>query len=75
NEMVTAETLLDAAVARSDMLAAQSPAAFRATKARFRALVMEGFEDARKAAIAGMQVAYAAGEPQLRMRAFLGERT
>ncbi len=74
NEVVTAETLLDAAVARADLLAAQSPAAFRATKARFRTLVMEGFEDAREAAIAGMQAAYAAGEPQRRMRAFLEAR-
>lgn len=71
NELVTAETLLESAISRANMLSAQSPVAFRASKARFRALVMDGFEDARMAAIAGMQAAYSAGEPQRRMRTFL----
>lgn len=74
NELVAVESLQAEAIARAASLAAQSPTAFRATKARFRAQVMEGFAEARAAAIAGMQAAYAAGEPQVRMRAFLERR-
>lgn len=39
--------------------------------ARFHTQVLAGFDEARAAAIAGMQAAYATGEPQARTRAFL----
>lgn len=74
NELVTPDELADAAFFRARDLAHKSPAAFRATKARFRALLLDGFEDARAAAIAGMQAAYAAGEPQALMRKFLAKQ-
>ena len=71
NELVTPEEFHDATHARALALAALSPSAFRATKARFRAQVFAGFEEARLAAIEGMEAAYAAGEPQARMARFL----
>lgn len=74
NELVPPEELIETATHRAHELAGKSPAAFRATKARFRDHLLDGFEEARQAAIHGMQQAYAAGEPQARMRAFL-ERT
>jgi enoyl-CoA hydratase/carnithine racemase len=74
NELVPPDELAEAAILRARDLAAKSPAAFRATKARFRSLVLSGFAEARAAASAGMQAAYAAGEPQARMRAFLDKQ-
>ena len=73
NEIVEAPELLDAAVARARALAGKSTIAFRATKARFREFALSGFEDARAAAIAGMQAAYATGDPQAQMARFLAK--
>ena len=74
NEVVPQTELAGAALARAADLAARSPQAFRATKARFREQVLAGFDEARAAAIAGMQGAYAAGEAQARMQGFLDRR-
>lgn len=71
NEVVPETALAAAALARAEDLAERSPQAFRATKARFRDQLLAGFDEARAAAIAGMQAAYAAGEAQARMQAFL----
>lgn len=74
NELVEPSELRARAVARAAALAAKSPTAFRETKARFAELALRGFDDARAAAIRGMRAAYAAGEPQAVMRAFLERR-
>lgn len=74
NEVVPPAELATAALARARDLAGRSSQAFRATKARFRDQVLAGFDEARAAAIAGMQAAYAAGEAQARMHAFLDRR-
>ena len=74
NEVVPQAQLATAALARASDLAGRSAQAFRATKARFREPILAGFDGARAAAIAGMQAAYAAGEAQARMRAFLDRR-
>ncbi|MSR15784.1 MAG: enoyl-CoA hydratase/isomerase family protein [Gammaproteobacteria bacterium] len=74
NEIVPALELTETAYAQARALAAKSRVAFVATKARFREEVLAGFESARAAAIAGMQAAYAAGEPQRRMAEFLTKR-
>ncbi len=74
NEVVAAGELQAAAHARAEALAAKSPIAFRHTKARFREMALAGFEDALRAAVLGMQAAYAAGEPQAAMTRFLALR-
>jgi len=74
NELVPPEELDDAAFERARELAHRPALAFRATKARFRDHVLEGFEDARAAAIAGMQAAFVAGQAQAAMKAFLARR-
>jgi enoyl-CoA hydratase len=73
NDIVPPAELIDAANRQARVLAAKSAVAFMATKARFRDHVLSGFADAREAAIAGMQAAYAAGEPQRRMAQFLAK--
>lgn len=74
NELVPLPELTDAARIQAHALAAKAAVAFAATKARFREHVLAGFEAARAAAIAGMQAAYTAGEPQRRMAEFLAKR-
>ena len=56
-------------------LAAKAPIAFRRTKARFRELAMQGFEEAFRAGTLGQQAAYADGEPQAIMAKFLRGRS
>ena len=71
NELVGVAELQARACARAADLADRGSVAFRETKARFAELALRGFEDARRAAIKGMQAAYASGEPQAAMRRFL----
>jgi enoyl-CoA hydratase len=71
NELAGAAELRSRASDRAADLAERGPVAFRETKARFAELALRGFEDARRAAIRGMQAAYASGEPQDAMRRFL----
>jgi enoyl-CoA hydratase/carnithine racemase len=71
NELVGASELRTRACERAADLAARGPVAFRATKARFAELALRGFEGARRAAVEGMQAAYASGEAQAAMRRFL----
>ncbi len=53
--------MLDAALMRARALAGKSAVAFRATKARFREFALSGFDEARDAAIRGIQAAYVTG--------------
>jgi enoyl-CoA hydratase len=75
NELVPPAELTEAAYLQARVLAGKSRTAFIATKTRFREHVLEGFDAARAAAIAGMQAAYTAGEPQRRMTEFLNKRS
>jgi enoyl-CoA hydratase/carnithine racemase len=72
NELVGAAELRSRACDRAADLAERGAVAFRETKARFAALALRGFEDARRAAVRGMQAAYASGEAQRAMQRFLG---
>lgn len=74
NELTAGESLVDAAFARAREFARRPRVAFIATKARYRARILAGFDDARDAAIAGMQACYAAGIAQECMRGFLAGR-
>ena len=53
---------------------AKPAVAWARTKARFRELALEGFDEAFRAAVLGQQEAFAKGEPQAIMDAFLKRR-
>ncbi|HXH64418.1 MAG TPA: hypothetical protein VNH42_02785, partial [Mariprofundaceae bacterium] len=55
-------------------LAAKPVHAMAHTKRRFREITQAAFDDAARAAIAGQQAVYAAGEPQAVMARFIAER-
>lgn len=68
-----AEVVPAAIAAAEDML--QIPSlAMRLTKERFRAVTQAGFDDATAAGVRASLEAYATGEPQRVMRAFIAER-
>jgi enoyl-CoA hydratase/carnithine racemase len=74
NELCSPDELEDTALARANDLSSKSTTAWRATKQRFRAGVLAGFDAARAAAIEGLQAAYRSGEPQLRMQQILARQ-
>lgn len=74
NELTASESLAEAAFERARDFARRPSTAFKATKARYRAQILAGFDEAREAAIAGMQASYAAGVAQDCMRRFLEGR-
>jgi enoyl-CoA hydratase/carnithine racemase len=74
NELTASETLADAAFERAREFARRPDVAFKATKARYRDQILAGFDEARDAAIAGMQASYAAGVAQACMQKFLEGR-
>jgi enoyl-CoA hydratase/carnithine racemase len=75
NEIVDPAELLPRAHACAAELAGRGLVAFRETKARFAALALAGFDEAARAAVAGMQAAYANGEPQAAIRRFRERKT
>lgn len=70
NDLVDADELMPRARARAAELAGCGEVAFRATKERFASLALAGFDAAARAAVAGMEAAYANGEPQAAIRRF-----
>lgn len=74
NEMVPAEQVLDTARAAGERLACIPSIAMRLTKQRFRQQSQAGFEAACEAAVHAQRQAYASGEPQRRMQAFIDSR-
>ncbi len=55
-------------------LAGKPATAWARTKARFREIALTGFDEAFRAGVAGQQAAYANGEPQAAIDAFLATR-
>lgn len=74
NHLVVAEEVVATARAVAAELGKKPPAAWARTKARFRDVALEGFDEAFRAAILGQQEAFARGEPQAIMDAFLAKR-
>jgi len=74
NELVERDALLDTGRAAAQRLAALPPAAVRLTKQRFREQSQPAFEATCEAAVAAQIEAYASGEPQRRMQAFIDAR-
>lgn len=75
HEIVDAAELVQRAFARAAELSRRGEVAFRATKARFAELALRGFDEAARAAVAGMSAAYANGEPQSAIRRLREQRT
>lgn len=72
--VVPADTLIEEAAALARELGGRPSSAWARTKARFRELAMRGFDEAFRAAVLGQQEAFARGEPQAIMQAFLARR-
>jgi enoyl-CoA hydratase len=74
NHMVGEAQVVTKACAVAADLAAKPGVAWARTKARFRELALKGFDEAFRAAVLGQQEAFAKGEPQAIMDAFLKRR-
>ncbi|MBU1175332.1 MAG: enoyl-CoA hydratase/isomerase family protein, partial [Alphaproteobacteria bacterium] len=74
NHLVEPEALIPTAVDVARQLAAKPKVAWARTKARFREIAMRGFDDAFRAGVLGQQEAFANGEPQAVIDAFLASR-
>jgi enoyl-CoA hydratase/carnithine racemase len=74
NHMVAEGEVVEKACAVARDLAAKPGVAWARTKARFRELALEGFDEAFRAGVLGQQEAFAKGEPQAIMDAFLEKR-
>ena len=74
NHLVPAGEVVDKAAEVAADFAAKPAVAWRRTKARFRELALKGFDDAFRAGVLGQQEAFAKGEPQAIIDAFLASR-
>ena len=71
NHMVPFDQLVPKACEIAESFAAKPAVAWKRTKARFREIALAGFEEAFRAGVLGQQEAYARGEPQAVIDAFL----
>ncbi len=74
NYMVDRDRVITKACALAEMLAGKPATAWARTKSRFREIALAGFDEAFRAGVAGQQAAYANGEPQAAIDAFLATR-
>lgn len=74
NHLVTDEEVIPKACAIVRQLAGKPRTAWLRTKARFREIALAGFDEAFRAGVLGQQAAYAAGEPQAVIDAFLARK-
>ena len=72
NHLVAAEDVLAKACEVAGIFSEKPSVAWRRTKARFREIALSGFDEAFRAGVLGQQEAYAKGEPQAVIDAFLG---
>ena len=74
NHLVAPAEVLPRALEQAAALATKPATAWRRTKARFREVALKGFDDAFRAGVLGQQEAFAMGEPQAAIDAFLAGR-
>ena len=74
NHLVAPDQVIAKACEVAETLAAKPSVAWARTKARFREIAMAGFDDAFRAGVLGQQEAYATGEPQAVIDAFMAAR-
>lgn len=72
--LVPQPDVLPVAIDEAERLARMPRTAYRLTKRRLRELTQPGFDAAYRAGVAAQQEAYAAGDPQRAMAAFLARR-
>ncbi|NKB57680.1 MAG: enoyl-CoA hydratase/isomerase family protein [Alphaproteobacteria bacterium] len=71
NHLVAADAVVATACEIAEQFAAKPSVAWKRTKGRFRDIALAGFDDAFRAGVLGQQEAYAKGEPQAVIDAFL----
>lgn len=74
NYMVAQDQVVAKACEVAETLAAKPSVAWARTKARFREIALAGFEEAFRAGVLGQQEAYATGQAQAVIEAFLATR-
>jgi len=74
NHLVDQDDVLEKACSIARHFAGKPRVAWLRTKARFREIALAGFDDAFRAGVLGQQAAYAAGEPQAVIDAFLAKK-
>ncbi|MBT3533783.1 MAG: enoyl-CoA hydratase/isomerase family protein [Rhodospirillaceae bacterium] len=74
NHLVAKDQVVAKACEVAENLAAKPAVAWARTKARFREIALAGFEEAFRAGVLGQQEAYAKGEAQAVIEAFLASR-
>jgi len=74
NRVVAKEEVIPTACELAELLAGKLPTAFARTKKRFREVALRGFEEAFRAGVLGQQAAFANGEPQSFIEAFLAKK-
>ena len=72
--MVDQDQVVAKACEVAETLAAKPSAAWARTKARFREIALAGFEEAFRAGVLGQQEAFATGQAQAVIEAFLATR-
>lgn len=74
NHLVAAEDVVSKACEIVTDFAGKPSVAWKRTKARFREIALSGFDEAFRAGVLGQQEAYAKGEPQAVIDAFLKKK-
>jgi len=74
NHLVAAEDVVSKACEIVTDFAEKPSVAWKRTKARFREIALSGFDEAFRAGVLGQQEAYAKGEPQAVIDAFLNKK-
>lgn len=74
NRVVAKDEVLATACELAEHLASKLPTAWKRTKKRFREVALKGFEEAFRAGVLGQQEAFAKGEPQAFIEAFLAKK-
>ena len=75
NHLVARDQVVSKACEVARSFSEKPSVAWKRTKARFREIALSGFDEAFRAGLLGQQEAYAKGEPQAVIDAFLGKKT
>ena len=74
NHLVARDQVVSKAYEVARSFSEKPSVAWKRTKARFREIALSGFDEAFRAGVLGQQEAYAKGEPQAVIDAFLGKK-
>ena len=74
NQLVARDQVVAKACEVAQLLSEKPSVAWKRTKARFCEIALAGVDEAFRAGVLGQQEAYAKGEPQAVINAFLGKK-